>query len=81
MGIDNYERYFNISKSVERCHHQAINTYIYLCSSINTKSHSELSKVMKNSRCIFRSCLVYPKIQKLLKILRHIESCGTCMKH
>ena len=28
-----------------------------------------------------RPCLVPTKIQKLFKILRHIESCGTCMKH
>ena len=27
------------------------------------------------------SCLVHPKNQKLFKILRHIESCGTCMEH
>ena len=32
MGIDKYERYSNIYKSVEGCHHKAINTYIDLCS-------------------------------------------------
>jgi len=26
-------------------------------------------------------CLVHPEIQKVFKIPRHIESCGTCMKH
>jgi len=26
-------------------------------------------------------CLVHPKNQKVFKILCHIESCGTCMKH
>jgi len=28
-----------------------------------------------------RPCLVPTKIQKVFKISRHIESCGTCMKH
>jgi len=28
-----------------------------------------------------RPCLVHPKKQKVFKIHRHIESCGTCMKH
>jgi len=28
-----------------------------------------------------RPCLVHPENQKVFKILRHIESCGTCMKH
>ena len=28
-----------------------------------------------------RPYLVHPKIQKLFKISRHIESYGTCMKH
>ena len=26
-------------------------------------------------------CLVHPKNQKIFKILRHIESYSTCMKH
>jgi len=26
-------------------------------------------------------CLVHSENQKIFKILRHIESCGTCMKH
>ena len=26
-------------------------------------------------------CLVHPENQKVFKISRHIESCGTCMKH
>jgi len=30
---------------------------------------------------VVRLCLVDPKNLKLFKILRHIESCGTCMKH
>ena len=28
-----------------------------------------------------RPCLVHPKRQKVFKIPRHIESCGTYMKH
>jgi len=28
-----------------------------------------------------RPCLVQPEIQKVFKIPRHIESCGTCMNH
>ena len=28
-----------------------------------------------------RPCLVHPENQKVFKILRHIESCVTCMKH
>ena len=31
--------------------------------------------------CAQRPCLVHPKNQKLFKIFRHIESCGTYMKH
>jgi len=35
-----------------------------------------------NLRLLFlRPCLVHTKNQKLFKISRHIESCGTCMKH
>jgi hypothetical protein len=30
---------------------------------------------------VLKPCLVYPKNLKVFKILRHIESCGTCMKH
>jgi hypothetical protein len=26
-------------------------------------------------------CLVHPENQKIFKISRHFESCGTCMKH
>jgi hypothetical protein len=31
--------------------------------------------------CSLRFCLVHPKNQNFFKILCHIESCGTCMKH
>jgi len=33
------------------------------------------------SGCCLRPCLVHPKKQKVFKIPRHIESCGTRMKH
>ena len=29
----------------------------------------------------FGPCLVHPENQKVFKISRHIESCGTCMEH
>ena len=33
------------------------------------------------SALLLRPCSVHPEIQKVFKILYHIESCGTCMKH
>ena len=36
----------------------------------------------KQGVCLIdRPCLVHPENQKVFKISRHIESCGTCMKH
>jgi len=36
-------------------------------------------KIADNRRA--RPCLVHSENQKVFKILRHIKSCGTCMKH
>jgi hypothetical protein len=40
-----------------------------------------LRKERKKERKKERPCLVHSENQKIFKILRHIESCGICMKH
>jgi len=44
---------------------------------LSNKNESATVSKSKN----FLDCLVHPEIQKDFKIFRHIESCGTCMKH
>jgi hypothetical protein len=38
-------------------------------------------KANEKRRASLRPCLVHPENQKVFKIPRHIESCGTCMKY
>ena len=40
-----------------------------------------LTWLMSSEQQLLRPCLLHPEIQKVFKILRHIESCGICMKH
>ena len=63
------------------------NTRTWLASGIGSEREMEALRVgggkarASRDRRILRPCLVELEIQKVFKIFRHIESCGTCIKH
>jgi len=67
-------------------HHIWWHLYLHLASNFGTNHTFTLASCSKSTLHIYfdsklRPCLVHSENQKVFKISRHIESCGTCMKH
>ena len=52
----------------------------HITSSLQLHVLYEVRRIRANKTKL-RTCLVHSENQKVFKVLRHIESCGTCMKY